>query len=156
MGEWARNELAETTFQWRRQFRGEPRVKDDIAVTDGDIAANNLVLWGDPSSNKLLAKVIKKLPVRWDRQSIRIGDKTCDAARHVLVLVYPNPLNPARYVALNTGFTFAQFGAGSNSQQTPKLPDWAVLDLSVPSAERVGGRGVAAADFFDEIWEVPR
>ena len=37
---------------WRRQFRGEARVKDDADVTDADIAAHNLVLWGDPRSNK--------------------------------------------------------------------------------------------------------
>ena len=35
-------------------------------VTEADIAAHNLILWGDPRSNSLLAKVIAKLPVRWD------------------------------------------------------------------------------------------
>src|SRR5438874_9292640 len=34
------------------------------------------------------------------------------------------------------------------------LPDWAVLDLSVPVAERVGGKGVVDANFFGERWEM--
>jgi hypothetical protein len=144
--------LKEATFQWRRQFRGEPRLKDDLVITDADIAENNLILWGDPSSNRLLAKIVRKLPIRWTAQGIEVGDKTFDAATHVPVLIYPNPLNPARYVVLNSGFTFPQFGAASNSQQTPKLPDWAVLDLSVPIAERVAGKGVVAANFFNERW----
>jgi len=152
-GKWAAAELKEASFQWRRQFRGEPRVKDDRAITDADIASNNLILWGDPSSNQLLRKIADKLPIQWSAEKIKVGDKSYDATKHAPVLIYPNPLNPARYVVLNSGFTFAQFGAGSNSQQTPKLPDWAVVDLSVTQPERLGGRGVVDANFFGEHWE---
>jgi hypothetical protein len=154
IGKWVNAELREAAFQWRRQFRGEPRVKDDTAVDDSDIRANNLVLWGDPVSNRLLKRIAAKLPIRWTAQGIQVGGRTYDPTAHALVLIYPNPLNPARYVVLNTGFTFPQFAAASNSQQTPKLPDWAVLDLSVPLAERTGGKGVAAANFFGERWEL--
>ena len=47
---------------WRRQFRGEARVKDDKEVTEADIAAHNLILWGDPSSNSVLAKIAASCP----------------------------------------------------------------------------------------------
>ena len=56
---------------WRRQFRGEARVKDDTDITDADIAAHNLVLWGDPSSNAVLAKIADKLPIQWDKDSVQ-------------------------------------------------------------------------------------
>ncbi len=56
---------------WRRQFRGEARVKDDKDISDADIAAHNLVLWGDPSSNAILAKIADKLPVKWDKDGVR-------------------------------------------------------------------------------------
>src|SRR4051812_26636404 len=46
VGAWAAAEMAHATNHWRRQFRGEPRVKDDADVSDGDIAEHNLVLWG--------------------------------------------------------------------------------------------------------------
>ena len=68
--------------------------------------------------------------------------------------IIPNPLNPSRYVVINSGFTFPQYAGASNSQQTPKLPDWAILDMSVPLAERVGGKGVVDANFFDECWQL--
>ena len=42
----------------------------------------------------------------------------------------------------------------SNSRQTPKLPDWAVLDIGVSAADRKQGKGVLAAGFFDENWLV--
>lgn len=154
VGQWAKTELAEAAFHWRRYFRGEPRVKDDSAITDDDLKNSNLVLWGDPSSNKLLARIADKLPIQWSAAGIKVGGKTHDATKHAPAFIFPNPLNPSRYVVINSGFTFPQFAGASNSFQTPKLPDWAILDLSVPLAERVGGKGVVAADFFGEKWEV--
>ena len=41
---WAASEMDRAVREWRRQFRGDARVKDDAAVTDADIAAHNLVL----------------------------------------------------------------------------------------------------------------
>ena len=154
VGQWANTELAEAVFHWRRYFRGEPRVKDDSAITDDDIYSSNLILWGDPSSNKLLARIADKLPIQWTAAGIKVGEKTYDATKHAPAFIFPNPLNPARYVVINSGFTFPQYAAASNSQQTPKLPDWAILDLSVPLADRVLGKGVVDANFFGEQWEL--
>ncbi len=154
VGQWAKTELAEAAFHWRRYFRGEPRVKDDAAVSDDDIKNSNLVLWGDPTSNKVLARIADKLPIKWSAKEIKVGTKTYDPTKHVPAFIFPNPLNPLRYVVINSGFTFPQYAGVSNSQQTPKLPDWAVLDMSVPLAERVGGKGVVDANFFGEKWEV--
>ena len=154
VGQWAKTELAEAMFHWRRYFRGEPRVKDDSAITDDDIKNSNLILWGDPSSNRLLARIADKLPIKWSAKEIKVGDQTYDATKNVPAFIYPNPLNPSRYVVINSGFTFPQYAGMSNSLQTPKLPDWAILDLSVPLAERVGGKGVVDANFFGEKWEV--
>ncbi|HMY71239.1 MAG TPA: prolyl oligopeptidase family serine peptidase, partial [Blastocatellia bacterium] len=150
---WTASELNHAVAQWRQMFRGEARVKDDTAVTDADIAAGNLILWGDPSSNTVLAKVIAKLPIAWDAQTVRVGEQSFPANQHAPVMIYPNPLNPKRYVVINSGFTFREAHYLTNSQQTPKLPDWAVIDLSVPPGPRVPGR-VAAAGFFGERWEI--
>ena len=153
-GQWVKTELAEAAFHWRRYFRGEARVKDDVLINADDIRDSNLILWGDPQSNKLLQRIAPMLPIKWDGKVIKVGDKTYDATKHVPVFIFPNPLNPSRYVVINSGFTFPQYAGASNSQQTPKLPDWAVLDMSVPLAERVGGKGVVDANFFGERWEV--
>jgi len=68
-------------------------------------------------------------------------------------LIFPNPLNPNRYVVLNSSFTFREGAAVSNSQQTPKLPDWAIIDLrTTPSAHLPGA--VESAGFFGEQWEL--
>ncbi len=153
VGQWAAGEMKHAVEHWRKQFRGDAPVKDDRAVTETDIANSNLVLWGDPTSNAVLAKIADKLPVRWDADGVKVGGKTFDAGHHVPVLIYPNPLNPKRYVVLNSGFTFREYDYLNNARQVAKLPDWAVIDVSVPPSSRFPG-GVVAADFFGEKWEL--
>ena len=154
VGKWATNEMAHAIEHWRRQFRGDARVKDDSAITDADIAAHNLVLWGDAESNKLLARVLASLPLlRWDKESVRLGGQTFSAAGHVPVLIYPNPLNQKKYIVINSGFTFREYDYLNNARQVPKLPDYAVIDLSVPVNSRFPG-GIATAGFFGERWEL--
>lgn len=154
VGRWVSSEMKEALFQWRHQLRGEAIVKNDSAISEADIKDSNLILWGDLSSNQVLAKIADQLPIKWTAKGIQVNGKTYDANKDVPVLIYPNPLNPKRYVVINSGFTFANYGSGSNSQQTPKLPDWAILDMSVPTAQRLGSKGVVDANFFGEKWEL--
>jgi hypothetical protein len=130
--------------EWRLQFRGEPQVKEDALITDADIAGNNLVLWGDPRSNRLLGRIAAKLPIRWGAGGVRVGEKTYSSSEHLPVLVYPNPLNPNRYVVVNSGFTFADAAPTSNALQIPELPDYAIFNIAATRP--------AAAGFFDEEW----
>ena len=85
---------------------------------------------------------------------MRLGDKTYEAGHHVPVLIYPNPLNPKRYVVLNSGFTFREYDYLNNARQVPKLPDFAVVDVDVPVSSRAPG-GIVAAGFFTETWGLP-
>ncbi len=152
---WVKAEMAHAVEHWRRQFRGEARVKDDTEVTEADIADSNLVLWGDFRSNKLLAKILRKAPIAWDwhAQGVRFGPKLFQGDHYVPVLIYPNPLNPKRYVVLNSGFTFREYDYLNNARQVPKLPDWAVLDVDVPATPRRPA-GIVTAGFFNERWEM--
>jgi hypothetical protein len=155
VGGWAKSELDRAIVEWRRVFRGEARVKDDTAITPDDIANSNLVLWGDPSSNGVLAKALPKLPVKWTAQKLALGAFEVDATDHAPILIFPNPLNPQRYVVLNSSFTFREGSNTSNSLQTPKLPDWAIIDLKTPPSAKWPGL-VVDAGFFDEHWQIPK
>src|SRR5207249_3193781 len=88
---WVKSEGDRAVRRWRTQMRGDARVKQDTNITDADIAASNLVIWGDPESNSLLKRIADKLPIRWEGESIRVGDKTYPAADHVPILIFPNP-----------------------------------------------------------------
>ena len=154
---WVQSEMKRAIREWRRQFRGEPRVKDDKDVTEADIASRNLVLWGDLSShsaNSMIAKIADKLPIRNKGSKIVVDSlRRFDAADRVPILICPNPLNPERYVVLNSGFTFRERAYMSNALQVPKLPDWAIVDVRIPPDADWPGR-IEAADFFDEEWHV--
>jgi acetyl esterase/lipase len=150
---WAEKEGTRAVEHWRRQFRGEARVKDDTAISDAEIASSNLVLWGDPSSNAILRRIAGKLPIGWDGDQIKVGPQALESANHALILICPNPLNPSRYVVLNSGFTYREYDYLNNARQVPKLPDWAVIDVRTPPGSRYPGK-VVAADFFDESWQL--
>ena len=152
LGTWTENELTAARQLWRDVFRGDAQVKADRELTPDDLATHNLILWGDPSSNGVLKKILPQLPLRWDAKSLVFRGKTYPAASHAPILVFPNPLNPQRYVVLNSGIDFRADGYGNNALQTPKLPDWAVVDLRTPPGPRWPGK-IVAAGFFDEEWK---
>ena len=149
---WVKSESEDAILQWWLQFRGESRVKLDNQVTEEDIAQSNLILWGDPESNQVLSRIVKDLPIEWAGRSFSINGETYKQSSAAPAMIYPNPLNPKRYVVLNSGFTFSAFSGGTNSLQVPKLPDWGVIDLSVSRNER-HPKGVLNAGFFDEFWQ---
>ncbi|MFO0905498.1 MAG: prolyl oligopeptidase family serine peptidase [Pirellulales bacterium] len=151
---WVESEMERAVEHWRRHFRGNARVKEDVQVTDDDLAAHHLILWGDPSSNKILAKIADKLPIEWKQEAIRVGTDSYAGDRHALIAIYPNPLNPKRYVVLNSGFTFRDYAHLNNARQIPVLPDWAIIDLTTPPNPVWPGK-VIRADFFNEAWAMP-
>jgi hypothetical protein len=152
-GRWVELEFARATNAWRAQFRGYVPVKKDTEIQEADLLSNHLVLWGDPASNKLIAKMADRLPVSWRNGQIQLGGKSYSSRQFAPVLIFPNPLNPGKYVVLNSGFTFSEFAKASNALQTPKLPDYALLDMAVAPAERLT-RGVKDAGFFNDRWEL--
>jgi hypothetical protein len=148
---WVRAELAHFQDRWRRLFRGDLRLKLDRDVTADDLQKYSLILWGDPASNELIGRALPQLPLQWNEASLTMGKQSFAAETHVPCLIYPNPLGRG-YVVLNSGPTFRESHDRTNSQQTPKLPDWAAIDLSQPPDAVQPGR-IAAAGFFDEQWQ---
>jgi dienelactone hydrolase len=153
IAQWAASEQKHLITEWRRQFRGDAQVRDDSQISDSDIANSNLVLFGDPGSNKVLARIIDKLPIQWSKDSLVIGTKKYVSATNAPVMIYPNPLNPKKYVVINTGFTYREYDYLNNARQVPKLPDYAVVDITTPPDARYPGK-IVDAGFFGEHWEL--
>lgn len=152
---WVRAESEHAIDHWRKQFRGEARVIKDSEVTAEHIQSANLVLWGTPESNAYLRAIIERIPIQWSGQAVQLGAQQFDSGKHVPVLIYPNPENPRRYIVLNSGFTFREYDYLNNARQIAKLPDYAILDISVPANSRYPAK-VVTAGFFDEDWQLPR
>jgi dienelactone hydrolase len=153
LGVWEREQADYAIREWVHVFRGEPRVKRDTEVTAADVAASNIALFGDPSSNAIYRRIASRLPIAWKADGVTVGGEHFDA-NHAPVFVFPNPLNPRKYVVVNSGFTFHD--QSNNDMQSPKLPDWAVVDITRPGNNyRYLPLFVEAEGFFDEFWKLP-
>jgi hypothetical protein len=157
--------------EWDKYLRGKLPVKDDIEITEEDLARKNLILFGDPGSNSLIAQMLDSVPLTWTPRAITLADgntgtgpggpdraiaagdgRAFAAGEHVPILIYPSPFNTGRYVVINSGHTFhaADFH-GTNALLYPRLGDYAVLKLT-PSAKEPLAAEVVAAGLFDDNW----
>ena len=143
---WADARLAGFADDWARSFRGDLPVIDDLAVTPRDIEESHLILFGDPGSNRLIARVLPDLPLIWTSEEITLAGAKFPAADHAPVLVAANPWNRLRYVGINARHTFgAKDFAGTNALLYPRLGDHAVIKIG--ESEEVVANG-----FFNERW----
>jgi hypothetical protein len=155
---WVDFELAHFRERWHALMRGEPRIKKDVELTTQDLeTAGNLILWGDADSNRWIGRLLEKTPARSANGKWTLGNATYDGNRFVPALIYPLDAygRTRNYLVLNSGLTFREGHDRTNSQQNPKLPDWAVIDMTQPPDANAPGR-IHDADFFDEQWQLKR
>lgn len=152
---WADWTLARFEREFDKWMRGKAPVISDADLTEELIAGRNLILFGDPGSNRVLAQVLEQLPVQWTREGITVAGQTYSPATHGLALIYPNPLNPQRYVVINSGMTTHEGDfKGSNAWLFPKLGDAAVLKFE--KSKDGYAETTMWATLFDTAWKLPQ
>lgn len=134
---------------WGKYFRGHPFVKDDKDVTAADMEKYHVVLFGDPGSNRVMAKMTAQLPVQWTRETVSMGGQSFPAKENYPVLIYPNPLNPAKYVVWNTGLTIAD-REFNGDYGMPQWGDYAIVKVK----EGADVPDLVTAGLFDETWRL--
>jgi hypothetical protein len=168
--QWSAEEFEHAATQWRRHFRGDVPLRTAEALSPNDLQENHLVLFGTPQTNPWIARIVDQLPILWRPDRLNMLGVDYDAATHAPILIYPNPLNPQRYVVINSGFTFREYAYLNNARQIPMLPDWAIIDLrEKPNAPSSGDQSsgnpwsdnqwpgkVVDRGFFGELWEAKR
>lgn len=146
------NELAVAALdrfekEWDRWLRAELPAKDDTALREEDFQNKNLILFGDPGSNRWIARILHRLPLTWDRKSIKIAGKEFNATNHMPIVIFPNPLNDKRYVVINSGHSFNELDfAGSNAQLYPQIGDYAIV--------KVDDKRIVLEGLCDEDWRI--
>lgn len=141
--------LARFDRLWAKFFRGHPFVKDDKDVTASDLANYHIVLFGDPGSNRWISKLIPKLPLKWTKDAVTMAGGSYPAGENYPALIYPNPLNPSKYMVLNTGLTITD-REYNGDYGMPQWGDYAILKVKegseVPDLNKAG--------LFDESWQL--
>jgi hypothetical protein len=135
--------------QYTLAYRGHIRMKDDKDVTAADFARYHVVLFGDPGSNRWIAKLNGKLPLHWTREAVTLGARNFPAAESVPAMIYPSPLGADRYVVINSGLTSA-WADWAGDFPTPRYGDFAIFKVKEGSDDPEA----AYAGLFDESWKV--
>ncbi len=139
--------------EFDKWMRGEIRIVNDSEVTVEMMKDSHLILFGDPGSNKLLNGMLEQLPIEWNRQEITVGGKSYPVEKHGLAMIYPNPLNPHKYIVINSGMTtHEQDFKASNSWLFPKLGDIAILNFK--KTDKGYEETTTWADLFNSEWQL--
>jgi poly(3-hydroxybutyrate) depolymerase len=150
----------EAAREWNAFTQGRASLTSDARVADADIRDCNLILHGSPFTNSLVAKIAEQLPIKIERDSYVVGDRRVPRGESSLLMVYPNPLNPQRYVLIADGPRWGK-GLGIN-HKFDLVPDFIVFaqDVEVdPQIPRLF-QDVAAtnrsicAGYFDVQWRL--
>lgn len=150
-----RADTAVTQFAtlWDRYFRSALPMRTAAEYEADTYKFSHLVLFGDPQSNPLIAKVLPNLPITWTKEKLVVNGVEYDPKTHVPVLIYPNPIQKTRYVVINSGHTFKEADLkGTNALLYPRLGDWAVIK-PMPTEKDPAAYEVVAAGLFDENWK---
>jgi hypothetical protein len=137
--------------QWAKYFRGHPFIKNDTDVNQADFVKYHVVLFGDPGSNKWIAKLNGKLPFKWTKETVTLGGQSFPANENYPAMIYPDPLNPAKYVVLNTGLTIVD-REYNGDYGMPQWGDYAIVKVN-PGADMPTPQ---TAGLFDEEWRLAR
>ena len=136
--------------EWDSFADGVPRVKIDAEVSEEDIRQYNLVLFGTPASNSVLARMADRLPVTIGEGSYTLAGKTYTGTDIGLVFCYPNPLAPDRYVAVYSGELYGA-KCGINHKHD-LIPDFIVFDGKEFNYDDTNRHLVAG--YFDMNWQL--
>ena len=141
---------ANAALQWYDFAAGVPKVRKDSEITDEDIRQFNLILFGTPRTNRVIQRIADRLPVKIDEGKFVIGEKSYEGEKLGLAMIYPNPLNPERYVVIYSGTPWGE--ALPKNHKLDLLPDYIVFD---DTASPVGStNNFKVAGFFDIRWKL--
>jgi hypothetical protein len=124
-------------------------VKSERAITENDIYQAHLVVFGTPQNSSLLAKAAKKLPVQFNENNIIIQSHKFKGENIAIRLLYPNPLNPEKYLVI--------FGASTPEAYQP-LQKWQANDRQFTNQPEIavynGSNQLIYKAFFDKHWKL--
>ncbi|MGB9607284.1 MAG: outer membrane protein assembly factor BamD [bacterium] len=88
-----------------QRFRFEKaKIQSDTEITEEEAKENNLVILGNPSSNKFFASIKDKLPIKVEGLKIRVADRTYSGKNIGLVMLVPNPFNEKKFALIWCAF----------------------------------------------------
>ena len=137
---------AETLADWGPNVRARWTVLADTDVTDETIASHSLVLVGNASLNRVVARLAAELPLGQDASGTFAGERRLAGPDASFRLHHPNPLAAGRYVLV--------YGAASEAGLKRFLPEPGQRPRAPLADYLVIGEdgGTALAGYFKDDW----
>lgn len=137
--------------EWETWQHVKPRYFLDTEITNDQISKYSLILFGGPDENLVTRKLVEQIPLKIESDSMTIGGRNFPAQNAGVSMVYPNPLNPERYVVINA----------SNSPDAMffinRLPgrfDYAIAETkAIGNSDIPFEKGCVVAGCFDYNWQ---
>ncbi|MBC7288571.1 MAG: hypothetical protein H5T86_11135, partial [Armatimonadetes bacterium] len=136
--------------EWDAFADGYPRVVTDTELTDDQIRSYNLVLFGTPQTNSVLARIAPKLPIAIGRGEYRVGEHRFSGKNLGLVMCYPNPIAPDHYIAVYSGPLYGRRLAVNHKHDL--LPDFLIFRCD--RFEYDDTEMWVCGGFFDARWQL--
>ncbi|MBI3921832.1 MAG: prolyl oligopeptidase family serine peptidase [Armatimonadetes bacterium] len=138
--------------EWRRFADGSPTVKTDAQVTETDLVQRNLILFGDASQNLVVARLQKQLPIEFKEGEYHVNGQTYRGEDLGFMMLFPNPLNPKRYVVVQTGVYWGD--SLPINHKFDLLPDFLVYNNRTDTSDYTNK--YVCAGFFNNNWQVDK
>jgi poly(3-hydroxybutyrate) depolymerase len=94
---------------WEQWQHVSPRYFKDTEITDEQIRAYSLILFGGPAENAVTARLIKDIPLTIAPDCITIDGQAFRVRDAAVAVNYPHPLNADRFVRVIAGTSAAGF-----------------------------------------------
>jgi pimeloyl-ACP methyl ester carboxylesterase len=132
------------------------RVITDKEASERDLTENNIVLFGNAETNKILASVTDKLPIRMEAGKVVVRNMKYSGDNIGYVLIYPNPLNQKKYIAVLAGNSATTIDCFERIwprfDAVPRVADFGVFGID-PSNDSVTWH---VKDIFGTNWDFRR
>ncbi|HEX2933897.1 MAG TPA: hypothetical protein VHO72_00960 [Bacteroidales bacterium] len=142
------NQLVE---MWDSMYYTKCRVMTDKSITEKEIQHCNLILIGNEHNNALLKQYSASLPLRNTSNSVVMNKETYQGKNLNYYMVYPNPAQADKYIAIlgyNNPSSFLLISESETSSPLQNISHFGFYDYKVWTAEEVMGKG-----YFGGKWK---
>jgi len=147
------NLLADTINQlWKERYFVSCRIKNDYEITEKDILESHLILLGNFESNLLLSRLKDNIPLKIGKTEIQIGKKVIRGTCLCFYIIYPNPVNKNKYIAI-IGYNNPEYiSLGSENNSSKDISSYGWYDYKVWKANFL--EHTVSTGYFNYRWEL--
>ncbi len=132
------------------------RIYKDTEIPEADVAKYSLVLVGGAEANAITKKLAGSLPLKIAGETITIDNRSFMAPDAAVLMAYPHPLNPERYVLVAAATSPAGMYFLDLLNDGLGQFDFVVTDGAVANSRhgRPAEKVRVAAGWFDNNWRI--